>query len=200
MFSLAQVRSRLQDCPAELADPGGRPHAAVALVICASDAGPEILFIERTEHEGDPWSGHLGFPGGRLEAGDAGPREAAERETWEETGLELVADHYLGRIDDLEGAHVPIVISCFVFGLARQPPLTLNQAEVRDAFWVPVAQLLDPDRRREKTFRFRGEGLTYPAIQLLPADRPLLWGITYRLAARFLEVLGRPLGGGPARG
>lgn len=168
-------------------------HAAVALVLCDTGPGPEILFIERTERDRDPWSGHLGFPGGRVDVADRGPREAAEREALEEVALDLSEAEYLGRLDDLLGAHFPVVISCFTFGLRRRPALELNPAEVTDAFWVPIEDLRDPALRRKMTFRFRGEQLTYPAIQILEADRPLLWGITYRLVSRFLEVMERPL-------
>ncbi len=195
MFSLPEIRARLQACPARLAlaEPGARMHAAVALVVADPGPGPEVLFIERTQHDQDPWSGHLGFPGGRVDARDAGPREAAERETREEVGLDLAGAEFLGRLDDLPAAHLPVVVSCFVFGLRRRPVLTLNEAEVADAFWFPLEALLDPSLRREMPFRFQGQEATYPAVQILGAGRPWLWGITYRLVSRFLEVMGRPL-------
>lgn len=194
MFSLAEIRSRLEACPARLAAaPGARMHAAVALVVCDPGAGPEVLFIERTQHDQDPWSGHLGFPGGRVDTPDAGPRQAAVRETLEEVGLDLAGAEFLGRLDDLPAAHLPVVVSCFVFGVRHRPVLTLNEAEVADAFWFPLEDLLDPSLRREMPFRFQGQEATYPAVQILGAGRPWLWGITYRLVSRFLEVMGRPL-------
>ncbi len=193
MFSLAQIRDRLVAHAPVLADPADHARAAVALVLCDEGAGPEVLFIERSEHEQDPWSGHLGFPGGKVSSTDPGPREAAERETWEEVGLDLTAAEYLGRLDDLNGAHFRIVVSCFAFGLRRRPALTLDPREVSDAFWSPLAHLLAPERRREKAFRFRGEDLAYPAVQLLDEGRPWLWGITYRFLAQFLEVMGQPM-------
>ena len=168
-------------------------HAAVALVLCDAGPGPEVLFIERAEHDQDPWSGHLGFPGGRVEATDPGSRAAAERETREEIGLDLAEGEYLGRLDDLLGAHLPVVVSCFVFGLRCRPVLTLNPTEVADAFWFPLADFLDPRLHGERTIPFQGEEVTYPTIQLLDADRPRLWGITYRLIARFLDAMGRSL-------
>jgi len=193
MRSLDEIRDRLQACPPVLAEPGARRRAAVALVVCDAGQGPELLFIERAEHDQDPWSGHLGFPGGRVEPGDPGPKEAAEREAREELGLYLAGAEYLGRLDDLPAAHLPVVVSCFVYGLWGRPALTLNRAEVADAFWFPLADLIDPGRRREETFPFQGEAFTYPAIGVLDPGRPLLWGITYRLVARFLEVMGCPL-------
>jgi hypothetical protein len=51
---------------------------------------------------GDPWSGHVAFPGGRAEPGDASPWHTAARETWEETGLDLLAaGRLLGTLDEL---------------------------------------------------------------------------------------------------
>lgn len=199
MISLAEIRHRLEQRPPKLAELGGRMHAAVSLVLCDEGAGPSLLFIERTERDQDPWSGHLGFPGGRVEAEDRGVREAALRETLEETGLDLAGAEDLGRLDDLLGAYVPVVVSCFVFGLRRRPTLNLNPEEVTGAFWFSLEGLLDPRLGRNKVFRFRGKESTHPAIQLLEDGRPYLWGITYRLVSRFLEIVGRPLqpGGSP---
>jgi len=193
MLSLVKIRDRLKDLPPVLLEAVERTHAAVALVVCDAGSGLEVLFIERSEHEQDPWSGHLGFPGGRVEPEDAGPRDAAERETLEEIGLDLAAAEYLGRLDDVFGVHMPVVVSCFVFGMRHRPELTPNPAEVRQAFWSPLEDLLDPQRRREKTFQIQGEALAHPAIQVLGEGRPWLWGITYRLVAQFLEAMDRRL-------
>ncbi len=193
MYSLTEIHDRLQDHPVVGAEPGERSRAAVALVLCDEGSGPEVLFIERAKHDQDPWSGHLGFPGGGVEAVDRGLRATAMRETREETDLDLAGAEYLGRLDDLYSVHFPVVVSCYVFGVRRRPALTLNEAEVADAFWFPLKDLLDPRLRREKTFPFLGEERTHPAIQILDAGRPYLWGITYRLVSRFLEAMGSPL-------
>jgi 8-oxo-dGTP pyrophosphatase MutT (NUDIX family) len=193
MLSLPEIRDRLLVRPAVLIGPGDLMHAAVAAVLCEEARGPKILFIRRTERDGDPWSGHLGFPGGRVDAADRGPREAAERETREEVGLDLRRAEHLGRLDDLRGAHVPLVVSCFVYGLPHRPALSLDEGEVADAFWFPLADLSDLRLRRQKTFRFQGEELSYPAIQLPDPGQPPLWGITYRLVSRLLTAAGRSL-------
>ena len=172
--------------PAEIPAAGLTP-AAVALILREGERGLEVLFIERASRDGDPWSGDLGFPGGKIEPGDAGPRDAAERETREELGLDLAASRYLGRLADIAGAHVPIRVSCFVYGLAGNPSL-MPGGEVRDVFWVPLEDLRDPGRHDTATVRFGGETFQRPAI-LLPAEgKPVLWGITYRLIMQFLAV------------
>src|SRR4051812_3842337 len=64
--------------------PGSAPairRAAVAAILRDAAEGPEILFIRRAEHPQDPWSGHMAFPGGREEPGDADLLETAIRET-----------------------------------------------------------------------------------------------------------------------
>ncbi len=172
--------------PAEISAPGLTP-AAVALILREGRGGAEVLFIERASHDGDPWSGDLGFPGGKIEPGDAGPRGGAERETREELGIDLTAACYLGRLADIAGAHLPIRVSCFVYGLVGNP-LLLPGDEVRDAFWVPLADLCDPLRHREAAVRFGGEIFKRPAILLPVEGKPVLWGITYRLIMEFIAV------------
>src|SRR6185436_466634 len=109
--------------------------AAVALVLRASAQGPEALFIKRAEHPDDPWSGHVGLPGGRAESGDASLVHTAMRETEEEIGLSLALDRdLLGALDETRATarmkSVDMKIAPFVFAADAVPdPLTLS-AEV----------------------------------------------------------------------
>jgi 8-oxo-dGTP pyrophosphatase MutT (NUDIX family) len=83
-----------------LVEPGMR-LAAVAAVLRVTHE-PELLFIKRADAPGDPWSGHMAFPGGRHDAVDASLAETAVRETREETAIDIVASGRLvGRLDDL---------------------------------------------------------------------------------------------------
>jgi hypothetical protein len=45
-------------------------RSAVAMILQVHDDEPHILMIKRAEREGDPWSGHMAFPGGRMDAVD----------------------------------------------------------------------------------------------------------------------------------
>ncbi len=162
-------------------------HAAVAMVLRGS-TDLEILFIERARHAADPWSGDLGLPGGKVESGDADPRQTAERETLEEVGLNLTQERYLGRLDDIIGAHLPVKISCFVYHACGDRTLQLSE-EVGDAFWVKLAELQDPSRHGEAEVLFGGEPFIRQAVRLARADKPVLWGITYRLVMQFFELL-----------
>ena len=164
-------------------------QAAVAMLLTDTADGPEVMFIRRAEYEGDPWSGDVAFPGGGIETQDNGPQQAAEREVWEEIGLQLQPKQCLGQLDDLAGAYLPIQIFCFVYLLPEKPALQLND-EVVDTFWVPLAQLLNPQRRKRASFEYRGTSRTHPIIDLEGYCERFLWGITYRLFESFFKLLG----------
>ena len=168
-----------------------RPHAAVAMVLTGTDAAPEVLFIVRARHDGDPWSGNIAFPGGRVDRHDAGPQAAAEREAREELGLDLRAGEYLGRLNDLCGATLPILVSCFVYRLADLHPIVANH-EIDRVFCVPLAELGVPARHRTESFFWRDVPTTQPVVELLPPGEPLLWGITYRLLCNFFALVDVP--------
>ncbi|NJC87208.1 MAG: CoA pyrophosphatase [Desulfuromonas sp.] len=173
--------------------PVDRPHAAVALLLVDAAPAPEALFIVRAPHETDPWAGNIGFPGGRVAPDDGQPRQTAERETREELGLDLTGCSYLGRLDDLYGATLPILVSCFVYATATRPVPTPNH-EVAGIFWYPLHELANPARHRLATFSWRGESTTQPVVELLDHGQPLLWGITYRLLRNFFGILELPFG------
>jgi 8-oxo-dGTP pyrophosphatase MutT (NUDIX family) len=166
----------------------GATRAAVAMVLRSAAADLEVLFIERALHDSDPWSGDVGFPGGKVEPLDTDERSAAERETGEELGLDLSAARFLGRLADIAGAHVPVRVSCFVYGIAEPLPCSPGD-EVRSLFWIPLSYLQDPERHGDLPVRFGGDALIRPAIRLLEPGRPVLWGITYRLVMQFLQLI-----------
>ncbi len=177
-----------------LVDGEARVRAAVAVVLRERDDQAEVLFIERASRAGDPWSGHMAFPGGRVDPGDEGTRGAAERETLEEVAVSLADGTYLGRLDDLEGRPEPndrMVVSAYVYHVADPEPLAPNP-EVQEAFWFPVSQLLDSERHVPYPHATYG-GKQLPGIQVGVSDRHIVWGLTYRFLDLFLSVVGKPL-------
>jgi 8-oxo-dGTP pyrophosphatase MutT (NUDIX family) len=186
MSPLARIEQSLRSFQPPPVPAGERTRSAVAMLLREMSAGPELLFVERASHPGDPWSGDLGFPGGKLEAGDAGLRQAAERETREELGLDLTAARFFGCLGEILGAHLPVVVSCFVYQVAAELPLRPNH-ELQGVYWVPLKNLYAPQRRSRARVQFRGAELLRPAIRLPLPGRDILWGITYRLVMALAE-------------
>lgn len=179
------LSGKLQQPGPETGTDDGAVCCAVALILREGDEGTEMLLVQRAEHPGDPWSGNLGFPGGKREPGDRTLRDAAERETREEIGLSLSRDQYLGFLGEIEGAHLPVRVACFVYRVEELPPLVPSE-EIADIFWVPLQKLRCC--RGEADVTFAGGTHRVPCFRLDP-HRPILWGLTYRLIERFLPLL-----------
>ena len=171
---------------------GASMRAAVALVFRdgPAETGLELLFIRRAEHEKDPWSGQMGFPGGRAEPADASIDVTAVRETLEETGLDLARDgERLGALDDVQamarGRAVDLVISPRVFRL-QGPFGGAPSHEVVSLHWLPLERLLAPETR--STFSYVHERTTLE-LPCLRVDGLVIWGLTYRMFQGLASLL-----------
>ncbi len=195
MPSIADIRRRLAAHHPITQPLDGMRQAAVAMILRDAGRVPEVLFIERASHPGDPWSGHMAFPGGRIDPGDSDPRAAAERETLEEVGVDLARAEPLGRLNDAHGHHAAgvasLVISAFVYRIEGEQRLVPNH-EVREAFWFPLPALLEPARFVEHPVR-RTPSFAFPGILVGEPQRHVVWGLTYRFLESFFSVIGQPL-------
>ena len=187
-LSFEHISSLLSVQPPEepLEDDSGIP-AAVAMILRRGRNDLEILFIERAAHENDPWSGNLAFPGGKVEQGEE-LRQTAERETFEEIGLDLGVAAYLGRLSDIAGANLPVRVSCFVYGVPGTDFVPVLNDEVGDLFWIGLDDLLAAERHITTTVTFADKEFEVPAIRLPQPVKPMLWGLTYRLVMELLEL------------
>ena len=81
MFHLSFIRDRLAEHRHERHPPGSQTREAAVAVILRElqPRHPEILFIQRAEKEGDPWSGHMAFPGGHRDPTDDDLKAAARQ-------------------------------------------------------------------------------------------------------------------------
>jgi 8-oxo-dGTP pyrophosphatase MutT (NUDIX family) len=184
---LAELKSR---SALEVDDSIAR-RAAVAILIRHGESGePEIFFIQRAEYQGDPWSGHIAFPGGREEPGDTSLLETAIRETFEETGIDLhTQSELVGVLDDLRPRTVrlpAVVVRPFVF-LVSQVAEPLLSSEVAGAFWVPLSVLLDRSVWRDARVRAGDVEISRFAFH---HEGYVVWGMTERILSGLLALLG----------
>jgi 8-oxo-dGTP pyrophosphatase MutT (NUDIX family) len=183
--------------PYRVAEQDGVSRAAVAAIMRDWQDGAELLFIERTEHPEDPWSGHMAFPGGRVDDGDDGPVAAAIRETREELALELAGEgELIGRLSDVpavgRGRPLPLVIEPYVFRIHGDPELVPNH-EVSGVVWVPMSFLTDRSNRSTMDWKHGGGEVKLPCYRY---DRYLIWGLTFGMVDELVELV-VPTGHGP---
>ena len=165
------------------------PDASLAGVAVVLAPDPDaVLLIRRAERMGDPWSGHMGLPGGRFQPDDRDLLATAVRETREELSLQLDPTSLLGGLDDVSPRTPmprPVVVRPFIFAVTGRPALQPND-EVALALWVPLTELRRAGVYREARIRIRGEDRLFPAYHL--GDH-VVWGLTERILTPLLELL-----------
>jgi 8-oxo-dGTP pyrophosphatase MutT (NUDIX family) len=161
--------------------------AAVLVPVILREPSPTVLFTQRSaalKHH----AGQISFPGGRLEAADSSPIDAALREAREEVGLEpqfvtvigYLPDHIIG-----SGFRVTPVVAFVRPGFS----LVTDAREVEETFEVPLDFLFDPANFRPRMRQYVPD---LPPVELkdIPVGDRIIWGATagmlvnlYRLCA-----------------
>ena len=149
-----------------------RPAAVLIPVVEHADE-PSVLLTLRASHLSDH-PGQVAFPGGKIDAADASPLDAALREAEEEIGLARTFVEPLGFLDVYATSFgfriIPVV--------ARVRPgfaLTINRDEVDDAFEVPLSFLMTPDNHLRHSRDFKGITRSFYAM---PYQDRYIWGVT----------------------
>jgi 8-oxo-dGTP pyrophosphatase MutT (NUDIX family) len=170
------------------------PEAAVALLHTPAP-DESVLLMRRAEREGDSWSGHWSFPGGRRDAGDRDLLQTALRELEEECGIRLPRAALVRELPQRiagrrQGAYV--LVAPFVFRVDSELATILDPLEAAHSTWVPLEWLRDLERHHLRSVPGVPNHVLFPAVDL---DGAPLWGFTYRV---LVEWLGFTLGPGEA--
>jgi 8-oxo-dGTP pyrophosphatase MutT (NUDIX family) len=168
-------------------------YAAVAVILRPTpDNRVALGFIKRAFHEGDRWSGHVAFPGGKYEPSDADSLHTAVRETFEEVGITLVRDAHLGRLTDIQARNqsgmLPFYIRPHVFVLSEEPEIKLDEREVASFGWVDLEWFFHPAHKKTHVVNDSLGQRELPAY-VMP-DESTLWGLTHMITEELLALLG----------
>lgn len=165
-------------------------RAAVALIYRKTEDGRiELLFIQRARREGDPWSGDMAFPGGRMQAEDATPRATAERETLEETGIDLIHHgRFQARLSDLitrrHNRWRPMVVTPYVYEWRGPKAVSMNH-EVERVVWIPLDYLAAPENQGSLPWRTPLRTLNMPCCRY---QGYCIWGLSYSMLQELLAL------------
>ena len=188
---LADIRNLLRESKPTLVETIGRKEAAVSLLLSEDCQGTELLLIERSHRDDDPWSGQMAFPGGRRELQDETVLDTAIRETAEEIGVHLDVNNRISRIDDLVAPRLShahgLIISCHVFEARRLIQFKPNE-EVHDLVWVPITYLLRPENHTSE-YRPPDYDGVFSGFRIGDEDNRIIWGLTYRIICEFFRTL-----------
>ena len=147
--------------------------AAVLVALVDRPEGLTVLLTERASQLAKH-AAQISFPGGRMEASDAGVADAALREAQEEIGLDPAHVHVFGYLPDhlvFSGFRVTPVLSLVT------PPFDLapNPAEVAAVFEVPVSHVFDAGNHKARLRRVGDEDML---LYDIPWQGQNIWGAT----------------------
>ncbi len=170
-------------------------RSAVAMIIREHQGQLEVLMIKRAEREGDPWSGHMAFPGGRMDLEDRGNgRITAERETREEVGIDLEkAGHCIGRLSDIIARRHSLkrimMVTPYVYRLHLPVSIEFNH-EVAETVWLPLAFLCDYQNRDTMVWQKGAIKMTLPCY-FFGGRR--IWGLSLQMLDELVRVAAFPI-------
>ena len=171
------------DLRAMIVRPGLRDAAVLIPVVDHGDDATVILTQRTTGMRSH--SGQIAFPGGKIDAEDPSPEDAALREADEEIGLDGAHVEIIGRLPDYvsgSGYRIAPVLAVVRPGF----DLTINPDEVDAAFEVPLGFLMDPaNHRRQSRVWNERERFFYE----MPFGERYIWGVTAGIIRTLYERL-----------
>lgn len=189
-ISIAEVSARLRNRTPLVIEAPTHSQAAVAIVLAEQEGDTHALLIQRAEREGDPWSGHMAFPGGHREPDEGDLFLTAARETLEEVGIDLHRHaEAIGRLDDIRAQSdrpLDLLIRPFVCAATTELVPRPNAREVRATVWVPLSILRRPESAAAHRYQMNGMTMSFPAFLYRGFT---IWGLTYRMLSGLLDTL-----------
>ena len=174
------------------------PAAVVALIFPAGKgeltvAGPArlgepcLVLTQRTAHVA-AHKGEICLPGGTIEPEESA-LDAALRETEEEIGIRRADVRVIGRLTPVVIPVSGYRIEPFVAATERHPDFRAHAHEVDSLIEVPLARLLDPDLRRERSGVRDGEPIVIPYFEIAGSH---VWGATAMILAELCHLVEAP--------
>jgi 8-oxo-dGTP pyrophosphatase MutT (NUDIX family) len=167
-----------------------KPAAVLILLVNRdAEAGPSVLFTQRTTHLTDH-AGQISFPGGRVEGTDRDATHTALRETEEETGVDVARVSILGAIPNYSTGTGYLVKP--VVGWIDQPvEYRPDPTEVAECFEVPFSFLIDERNHRLESAMYKGRMRSYYAV---PYQHRYIWGATAGMLVTLTRVIAHARG------
>ena len=165
---------------------GDHVEAVVAILLWNEPGrGLQTLLVQRVEREGDPWSGQIGLPGGRVKQATETPRTALHREVEEEVGIKL--EEVGVELGSLSVGHpmrrMEMQVQPWVYGLKVKPRVSIG-SEIAGSFWANLADL--PSKKKMSEITIRNQPWN---VESFMVEGKVVWGFTYRVLTELLPIL-----------
>ena len=188
-----EIREIVRQVPKRLAITPGYVPSAVFMIFFDRDNHTHLVYIRRTKQM-RIHSGHMAFPGGKIDASDETSYATAVRETQEEIGVDVKEYSYLGDMGFFETLTSSYDAAAHLTWTGEQPKYEVNNKEVSEVVEIPLQALLQ-QFRRDLDFQ-NHEEVMYLNFHYTPEDASAtanLWGLTARITHHFLQGLANSL-------
>lgn len=151
--------------------PSGYPQAAVLAALYEDDSGRMRMVLTKRPDTMPTHAGHVAFPGGRPDPGDAGPVDTALREAEEEVGIDPRTVEVLGFLPEVNTVSYSLMVVPVVGRLPAPPLLVPDEREVVRVYHPLVTDLADDGRWRFEDWKGR-------KVWFYDLEGDMLWGAT----------------------
>jgi len=165
--------------------------AAVLVIFFARENATHLVYIRRTRSM-TVHSGHMAFPGGKIDPDDESSQATAFREGFEEIGIDASLLTYLGDLGFFETFTSGYDAAAHVVWSPKPLRYHINTAEVAEVVEIPLAYLLSQFRPDHNLSNYHE--LMYLNFNYQPANSPQvanLWGLTARITHHILSGVNR---------
>ena len=164
-----------------------KPRGAVAVLFREQADDLWLLMIKRRENPQDPWSGQMAFPGGHSDLEDQTLLDTATREAFEEIGIDIGNQSFLGCLHNVQPKNAPMVIAPFLFLISGEfHPKTSREAV--EVLWVPMSFLFNP--KNVTSFRVP-VGRREISMGCYLYLNHLIWGMSFRIIQEIISIVTR---------
>lgn len=163
--------------------PAGANISSVLLLIFPNSEDRLELLLTLRSRDIDH-GGQISLPGGRSEE-DETSVETALRETCEEVGVDPESIEIAGLLSDLYVSHSNNLVKPVVGFLPQKPELTINRAEVEEAFAIELDSLVTKKNLTVENWDLQKYSYRVPYWDVHEVP---LWGATAMILSEFLEL------------
>jgi 8-oxo-dGTP pyrophosphatase MutT (NUDIX family) len=169
---------------------GKAKKAAVMAIFYPKNEEAHLLLMLRKEYEG-VHSKQIGFPGGKVEEGDADLLETAKRETFEEVGIPPNA---IQMVKPLSEVYIPpsnFLVQPYLGLYPQIQPFTIDPVEVEALVEVKLVDFLDDTNLMEQRLTTSyAHDILVPAFKL---NGYTVWGATAMMLSEVKDLLTKVL-------
>ena len=162
--------------------------SAVALILIEEEQDCKIVLTQRKIYEGNH-SGQVSLPGGKFEDGDENLYETAIRECYEEVGVSLTEEYYIGKLSTVFIPVSKFQVEVHAFYLEETPDFVKDDNEVEAIFTIKVSDLLNDENVKQTDISLQNK-LILKNVPYFALENKIIWGATALMLSELKDLLG----------